>query len=83
MKSLKPFESQMLAHLVEAGGGALDRFGRVCVGPISDPLPGSATAWLVLVSEGYVAGERGRILPTEAGRSAAATYATGRVREAQ
>jgi hypothetical protein len=81
--SLKPHERQMLAELVEAGHGHLDRYGRVCTGPISQPLTGSATAWLVLVAAGYVAGERGLILPTEDGRQASASYANGRVREAQ
>ena len=79
--SIKPHERQMLADLVEAGHGTMDRFGRVCIGPMSQPLSGNAMAWLVLVAEGYVAGERGMIIPTEDGRQASAAYANGRVRE--
>ena len=79
--SIKSHERQMLADLVEAGHGKMDRFGRICIGPMSQPLTGNATAWLVLVSEGYVAGERGLIMPTEDGRRASAAYANGRVRE--
>ena len=73
----------MLVDLVEAGHGVLDTSCRVCVGPIKRPISGDAQAWLVLVSQGLVAGERGLIIATEAGRDLVAGQGDGRVRESR
>lgn len=71
----------ILAAFYESGGsGTLDLHGRVCVGPTRAPLHGELTAWLVLVSHGYVAGERGIIMLTEEGREAAAAELGARAR---
>lgn len=81
---MTPNQSHMLTTLVEAGGsGRLDSIGRVCIGPARSPIQGDATAWLVLVSEGMVAGERGLIIATERGRDSVAHLVGGRTREAR
>lgn len=83
MPALTHLQRSMLATLTEAGHGRLDTSGRVCVGPISRPIPGDAVAWLRLVAAGYVSGERDIILPTEDGRAAAASHMSGRSRESR
>jgi hypothetical protein len=73
----------LLLNLHDAGGsGDLDMYGRVTVGPTRHILPGDAHAWMVLVSRGLIAGERGRILMTDEGRDVAKAVIAGRVREA-
>lgn len=83
--STKPMSRAYLSILTalhEAGGsGDLDPYSRVMVGPTRHPLPGDATAWMVLVAHGMVAGEAGRIVMTELGRNTAAGVVAGRVRE--
>lgn len=80
MKPMTAYHKQVLRGLVEAGHGKLDRSGRVCVEPISAPIMGDPIAWLVLVSNGLVAGERGILMPTEEGRAYAGVVGE-RVRE--
>ncbi len=80
---LKSIHRTALTDLVEAGHGTVDIAGRVCIGPIMRPLPVDAVAWLVLMSHGFIAGENGHVIPTEAGRAAVAAYASGRVRESR
>ena len=83
MTSLTHLQRGMLADLVQAGHGYLDLSGRVCAGPDKAPIPGDPIAWLVLVAQGYVAGERGILIPTEEGRTAAHNHGNGRVRQAR
>lgn len=83
MSHLKSQHRTMLVELVEAGHGIVDASGRVCVGPIRRPVAGDAVGWLVLMSEGLIAGEDGHVMPTEAGRQAVAQFANGRVRESR
>lgn len=83
MSKLHPRQRTMLVDLVRAGHGILDTSGRVCIGPLKEPIPGDAAAWLVLVTHGYVAGERGLILPTEAARDLAGAHVDGTVRESR
>lgn len=78
---LTSLQRSMLADLTQAGHAELDRAGRLCTGPLKRPIPGDAPAWLVLVAAGYVAGERGIIMPTELGRQAAENFGSGRVRD--
>lgn len=80
-RAINHVHREMLTELVSYGHGSIDRSGRVCVGPIRRPVPGDALGWLILVSHGLVAGEDEKIIPTEAGREAAAAMASGRVRE--
>ena len=80
---MKRHHLQMLSELVEAGHGTLDTSGGVRVGPHGHLVPGDAVAWLSLVAGGYVAGERGMMMPTERGRDEAAGYGNGRVRESR
>lgn len=82
-KPLTRAHLSILAALHEAGGaGTLDVYGRLFGGLPSRPLPGDPNAWLVLVAHGMVAGERGQIIVTEAGRARTAEILAGRVREA-
>ena len=81
--TLKAHHRSMLIELVGAGHGIVDASGRVCVGPIKRPVVGDAYGWLVLMSEGLIAGENGHVMPTEAGRQAVAQFANGRVIESR
>ena len=73
----------ILASFFEAGGsGSLDHHARVMVGAAKHPLAGDASTWMALVARGYVAGEDGRIMLTDAGRAAAEAVIAGRTREA-
>ncbi len=79
---LKRAELALVATLFEAGGhGTLDMHSRIVVGPTRHPIPGDSIVWLKLVSRGLVAGERGNILLTEAGRAEAEKVIAGRTRE--
>lgn len=86
MSDLRPLNRAYLAILsafYEAGGsGELDMHHRVIVGPTRHPMQGDPGAWLVLVSRGLVAGERGKILLTQEGRDEAEREIAGRTREA-
>lgn len=73
----------VLVSLAEAGGfGKLDTHGRITVGPTNHPLQGDVVTWMVLVSRGLVAGERGQIMLTAIGRDVANEVIAGRVRVA-
>lgn len=79
---LKRAELSLLATLHEAGDhGTLDPHSRIVVGPTRHPIPGDSIVWLKLVSRGLVAGERGHIMLTEAGRAEAEKVIAGRTRE--
>lgn len=68
----------VLVHLYEAGGsGDLDANGRVVV-DTRHPVPGDAFTWVKLVSYGFVAGERGKMIVTELGREEAERVIAGR-----
>ena len=70
-----------LAELHQAGGsGALDVHGAVWAGAPRAPVLGHAPFWLTLVSQGLIAGERGNLILTESGRTAAEAVIAGRVR---
>lgn len=70
--------AQLLCNLANEGGaGELDRYGRVVVGPGRALLAGGPEAWLRLVAEGFIAGERGKVFVTEAGRAEAQRYNEG------
>lgn len=85
MSELRPLNRSylsILASLYEAGGsGDLDHHARIMVGAAKHPLAGDAPTWLALVARGYVAGEDGRIMLTDAGRAAAEAVIAGRTRE--
>lgn len=83
MTPLKPLQRQMLTNLVDAGHGVLDASGNVRTEPYGTAINGNAVTWLTLVAAGYVAGERGLILPTEEGREAVVGLGNGRVRESR
>lgn len=60
----------ILVSFYEAGAaGELDIHHRIKVN--GQPIQGDAGSWLVLVSRGLVAGERGQILLTQEGRDLA------------
>lgn len=84
MKPLTPHHRQMIVDFVTAGGsGEIDNAGRVCVGPLRKPIPGDAVAWLLLMTHGLIAGERGLVLATEEGRAMAEGHVGGSVRESR
>lgn len=67
----------------EGGSGVLDPHGRVLVGPTKKSImPGDTISWLRLVADGLVAGERGEMIITEAGRLVVHDYQRGLVRSA-
>lgn len=72
----------VLAALMEGGGsGELDLQSRVLVGPTKAPLAGADHVSLLrLVAEGMLAGERGLMILTEAGRTKAQEVLAGRLR---
>ncbi len=73
----------VLTNLAEAGGhGKLDAHGRIVVGPTQHPLAGDVVTWMVLVSRGLVAGERGQIMLTALGRDVTNEVIAGRTRVA-
>lgn len=82
VKALTRPQLSILTSFYEAGGAAdLDNHCRLIVGPTRHPLAGDAQTWLVLVAHGMVAGERGKVIITEAGRGVAEGVIAGRVRE--
>lgn len=83
MMRLTASHREMITELVRAGHGSLDTMGRVCVGPLRQPLPGDAVAWLALLTHGLIAGEDGNILPTASAREWVANRIDGIVRESQ
>ena len=79
---LKRAELSLITTLYEAGSsGILDTHSRILVGPTKHPIPGDAIIWLKLVARGLVAGERGLMILTEAGREAALKVIASRTRE--
>ncbi len=83
MEPLNRAYQHLLACLADVGGSAdLDKHGRLVAGPQRHPLQGDSVAYLVLVSRGYIGGEAGKIIITEAGRALLAKYDAGRIREA-
>jgi len=70
----------LLTGLYALGGSAdIDMHGRLIAGPIRETLPGDPVAWLVLVAQGLLAGEDGRLILTQEGRDVAAHWVNGRV----
>lgn len=82
MRMINRYHERVLVELVAAGHGVLDTSGRVCAGPLKAPIAADPIAWLVLVSNGLVAGENGMIMPTEEGRARAGEAGGARTREA-
>lgn len=73
----------ILSVIDEVGGHCdLDMWGRLVAPRTKAPIPGDSPAILVLVANGYLAGEGGLIIMTEIGRQAVHEYRIGRVREA-
>lgn len=70
--------AMLLCNLADNGGaGELDRHARVLVGATRALIAGGPEAWLRLVTEGYIAGENGKLMLTEAGRAEAKRYSDG------
>jgi hypothetical protein len=80
-----PIHRTLLAHLVilheRGGSGELDIHGNLLVEPVKAKLAGTPLDWLKLVSMGYLAGERGKLILTEEGRELAETGLRGRIRD--
>lgn len=73
-----------ILSVIDGVGGHcdLDIWGRLVAPGSKAPIPGDGTAILVLVANGYLAGERGIIIMTEMGREAARQYKKSLSREA-
>jgi hypothetical protein len=72
-----------LQELYDHGGSAkLDAQGSLRIPPDNRALTGHPVSWLVLVAQGYLAGEDGRLIISELGREAVKAYRQGRTRVA-
>ena len=83
MEPLNRAYKHILQCIAEVGGHAdLDKYGRLVSGPSRHVLQGDAVSYMVLVSRGYLGGEAGRIILTEAGRATVEAHKAGNIREA-
>lgn len=77
----RPYMTILMQFEDAGGSGLIDMHGRVVVGETRHPIAGDSTTWLHLVAAGYVAGEDGKLLVTQAGRDAVEMYRSGMTRE--
>lgn len=76
-------QAAAIVILYQAGCSAgLDMQRQVYAGNPLRRLPGGLADWIVLVALGFVAGEGGRLILTEAGRKLAEDEIAGRTKEA-
>lgn len=83
MEPLNRAYKHILQCIAEVGGHAeIDKYGRLVSGPTRHVLQGDAVAYMVLVSRGYLGGEHGQIILTEAGRAVVEAHKAGNICEA-
>lgn len=76
---LSPVYLDILVQLHEAGGsGEYDNHHRILIGTPKRPLAGQPGQWMELVARGLVAGEYGKVILTDDGRTMAQRELDGR-----